>query len=379
MTETGERLEEEIQRLLVNNWMVETPSEDPSRQVLVIRYPTLDQKLVGQFFKQKFIRDNAGSMMSREEAEKAAFINGAWYPSLDTKLDHLSSRYETLNESFEAEQEIAKKIVAAKARVRAITREMKQVDYSIKSLVLQKFSIFGNTLEYHAERQRITRMIGMNTLDIHGCPIWTKDEIQEELDIPLVEFLTNSYIEQQNFDVRMIRRIARSNLWHYRWSLGKNSPDSLFGCSIRDLSVEQNFLVFWSQVYEAVGEAAEPPPRDVVENDEEFDKWLEKNARKQEKKKQKSFLGLNKPGNEQFVVIDGYYDDEGYWQEHTTEEKQRIADNIYGCNNPMIRRMQLEGHRRLKDMGGQARETELRKGWFRFLGWDKFNEQGTKG
>lgn len=377
MAEIGERLEDEIQRLLSNHWMVETPSEDPSRQVLVMRYPTLDQKLIGRFFKQKFVRDNATSMMSREEAEKAAFINGAWLPAMDTRLDNLTSRYELLNESLEFEEEQARKIVAAKARVRALKREMQQTGYTMQSLMLQKFSIFGNTLEYHAERHRIIRLIGMNTFDIYGNPIWKDDSIQQELDLPLVEFLTNTYIEKQNFDVRMVRRVARSNLWHYRWSLGKVAPDSLFGRSVRDLSVEQNFLVFWSQVYEAVGEAAEPPPREVVEDDEEFDKWLDKNAKKQEKKKQKKRFGLDKPGNEQFVVIDGYYDDEGYWHEHTTEEKQKIADSIYGCNNPMVRRMQVEGHRRLKDIGGQARETDLRKGWFRLLGWDKVNEQST--
>jgi len=374
MAEAGEKLEDAIQRLLSNSWMVETESSDPSRQILVVRHPTLDQKLIGRFFKQKFIKDQTGSMMSREEAEKAAFANGAWHPGLDAKLETLSSRYEMLHEALEAEEENAKKIVAAKARVRSITREISQMEYTMRSLMLQKFSIFGNTLEYHAERQRVIRMIGMNTFDVHGNPIWEKGSIEDEQDTGLIDFLSNAYVEQQNFDVRLVRRIARSNLWHYRWTLGKNQPESLFGCAVRDLTVEQNFLVFWSQLYEALNEAADPPPRDVVEDDEAFDKWLEKHARKHEKKKQKEYFGLNKPGNEQFVVIDGYYDDEGYWHEHTAEEKQKIADSIYGCNSPLIRRMQVEGHRKLQDMGGQARETELRKGWFRLLGWDKVNE-----
>jgi len=378
MTEIGDRLEDEIENLLASNWMIETSSEDPSRQILVMRYPTLDQKLIGRFFKEKFIRDNTASMMSRKEAEKVAFMNGAWFPSMDTRLEQLTSRYEILMENLEIEEESAKKIIAAKARVRALKREVGQLEYKIKSMTLQKFSIFGNTVEYHAERDRVIRLIGMNTLDIYGNPIWTEGGIEQEQDLDLIGLLANEHIERQGFDVRLIRRIARSNLWHYRWDLGKTAPDSLFGRSIRDLSTAQSFLVFWSQVYDAVTQAAEPPPRDVIEDDEAFDKWLKQNARKQETRKKKGFLGLNKPGNEQFVVIDGYYDDEGYWHEHTEEQKQKIADDIYGCNTPMIRRMQVEGHRRLKECGGQAREVDLRKGWFRHLGWDKIHEQNSQ-
>jgi hypothetical protein len=374
MAETGERLEEEIERILSSTWITETPAVDPSRHTLVMRHPTLVEKQLVNFYKRQFIEGHKDKLISRKKAEQFAFINGAWHPSNDEKIDELTERFEVLQEELKEAEESAKKAVAERSRVRSLTKELGQLQYSLQALILQKNNIFINTLEFQAERDRIFRLVGLVTTDMHGEALWHEGEIAQETDVDLLEFLASDFITHQNIDITLIRKIARSNLWSYRWELGKSQPKSLFGRDVKDLSTEQSFLVFWSQLYDNIRECAEPPSPEILRDDEAFDKWLESKVEKRQVKDRKKKFNLNRRGNEQFIVIDGYYDDKGYWQEFSEEEKQRQADSVYSCNSELARRVQKSGAKKLESMGGQAQEVELRRGWFRHLGWDKTNE-----
>jgi hypothetical protein len=79
-------------------------------------------------------------------------------------------------------------------------------------------------------------------------------------------------------------------------------------------------MLHWTQVYDSAYEAYDRPPDYVIDDDKEFDRWLEKTIKEQEQERRQRFqskkgnIGIGKASssnaNEVFVPIDGFYSDE---------------------------------------------------------------------
>lgn len=369
-------MEAEIQRILSAHWFVHINTKDPSRQLLMMRHPTLHETRVCEFYRQRYIDLHKEKLISQEEATSKAIIHKQWHPALDLRARHLYEQYEQLKEEIKRAKEQYKRIASFRTHVKRLEHQIQAAEKELTDLLERKNNIFANTLEFRAERHFVSRLVGFITQDVHQKPLWSGGDISGETATELIETLINEYLNTQTLDTPRIRSVARNNLWRYRWQLGKGDPKSLFGRNVQDLSPEQNLLVFWSQVYDMVYESYEPPPQYIIEDDEKFDAWLEKKAKEGEAKRSKDYYGLNKQkkqdGNEQFVFVDGYYDNDGYWVPYSEEEKRKKAEAIYSQNAPIIRQMQRVGNRRLDEAPGTfIRETHLRKGWFKVLGWDR--------
>lgn len=378
----GDNLEKRIDEILYGKWFVETQSQDPARRLLVMRYPTLAENRLCDYHRTKFVEENKSEIMSIKEAQGKACANRTWLPVEDERIAKLQEGIESLKESREEYAEKAKKNAMFKGKVRTVDRELDRCSRALSRLLTKKYEIFGNTLEYIAEQRRLNLLVGLVTEDLDGNPVWSSPEkFNQETDNDLIDVLVDAYVRNERTSIDQIREIARNNIWRYRWTLGKTNIATLFGREIRDMTPPQSLLVFWSEVYDSAFESIEPPPRHVIDDDEMFDKWLDSRAKEAEKKQTASYYKMKSDfkGNEKFVMVDGYYDDEGIWRPHTKEEKDRIADAAYGQNSILIRKMQKSGSKRLMESGGEGTpEQSLRRGYHKVLGWDKIHEQGAK-
>jgi len=365
-------IEEQIRSIVSGRWIVETQSPDPKRRIVIMRHPTQKEMQLADFYKEKFVEENKVNLMSASEATGMAIKNQIWFPHYDELLEELQDRATQLEKDVADYKEQSKKIIAYRNRAKIAQKELDRVSERIANLLSRKQSVFGNTLEYVSERRRLYSIVGMVSEQIDGKPLWN-DDFDLEQDGGLLDGLASSYLQNLRTDTSIIRKVARSNHWRFRWAVGKNNAESLFGRPIYDLSVTQQELLFWSQVYDSAIEAYEPPPNFVIEDDEKFDKWLEEKGKEREKESIKKHYKIDSPGhNENFKVIDGEYDEDGYWQPYTEEEKNRIADAIYDQNAPMIRNMQRVTKRRLDNNRGlSVEEQHLRRGYFQVLGWDR--------
>lgn len=373
----GDSLEIRIDDVLYGKWFIETQSKDPSRRLLVMRYPTLAENRLCDYYRERFVEDNKDKLMSIKEAKNKAFMNRTWMPYEDEQINKLQDGIEELQTILKDHEEKGNKIAAFKGKARSVKRELHRCSQMLSHLLQKKYDIFGNTLEYIAEQKRLHNIVGIVTEDLDGNAIWRIEEFQDEIDHELIEILCASYVEREQISVANIREIARSYLWRYRWSIGKNNVISLFGRDLKDMTPPQSVLVFWSEVYDSAFESMEPPPRSVVDDDEQFDAWLDKQSKEIEKKQSASYYKVKQDfkGNEKFVVVEGYYDNEGIWRPYTQEEKNKMADMAYEQNPILIRKMQKMGAKRLAEQGGGGTpEAVLRRGYHKVLGWDKVNE-----
>jgi hypothetical protein len=377
MVETGLEIEEAIRSLISGRWFIETLSKDPTRKLLSMRHPTLRELQLCDFHKKCFIDQNRDTLMSMDEARSKAFIHGVWLPGYDEQMDALAERLPALEEQEHELIEQGKKAVAFRSRARIVRKEIDRMTNKLDRLIERKQAIFGATLEFAAEKKRLFRLVGCVTEFIDGTPVWGYGAIDDECDEDLLHELANSLVENLSYDVAQIRQVARSNLWRYRWSVGKKNIKHLFGRDIADFSQAQQELLFWSEIYDSAIESYEPPPSHIVNNDEMFDKWLSDRCTEAENKKAHTFYKMGDfKGNENFVVVSGEYDKDGYWREYTREEKDAIANRVYGQNPPVIRAMQKGAKARIDKHGGApVSERHLRRGYFKVLGWDKLKGQ----
>jgi len=374
---TGAEIESYIRKITSGQWFIQTKSNDPTRKLLAMRYPTLKELQLCDFYKEYYIEKNKDILMSTREAESKAFIHGVWNPTYDDKLQSLITQTQYLEDQIEEFDIKSKKVIAFRSRSRTARRELVRLTDYLERLAFRKSSVFSNTLEYNAEKHRIYRIIGLVTEHIDGKPVWKDGNIELEEDFNLLDILSQSYLQYCEIDIRQIREVARSNYWRYRWAVGKNNVKLLFGRDIRDLSVAQQELVFWSEIYESAIEAYEPPISSIIENDEKFDEWLAKKGEDGDRERERRFYKFDEfKGNENFVIVNGYYDNEGYWQSYTQEEKDKRASMIYGNNSPNIRRMQRQAIGRIDKHGGApVKEQHIRQGYFKVLGWDRIPEK----
>jgi hypothetical protein len=84
----------------------------------------------------------------------------------------------------------------------------------------------------------------------------------------LMTFYQNSLIREED-----IRELSHSHPWDVMWYVGKKIRN-LFGKPAVNLTFDQNRLVMWSALYDSVYEANDPPPDDVIKDDDMLDGYL---------------------------------------------------------------------------------------------------------
>ncbi len=88
-------------------------------------------------------------------------------------------------------------------------------------------------------------------------------------------YAINSKIEDNSISMKTIRKTARSGSWIIKYRAAKDGIGTLLP-NLNDITVHQENLISWTQIYESVHNSMNPPSHAIVENDEEFDAWLEK-------------------------------------------------------------------------------------------------------
>ena len=78
-------------------------------------------------------------------------------------------------------------------------------------------------------------------------------------------------------DTRVIRYLARSNMWRIRYVTSQKTADQLFGCSTSQYTNDMLNLAYWSNYYQNIYEMLpeDRPPDLVIEDDESLDAYMQ--------------------------------------------------------------------------------------------------------
>ncbi len=93
--------------------------------------------------------------------------------------------------------------------------------------------------------------------------------------------------EQDKLEVDQFREIARTEPWRSIWVNSDRNPLKAFQANVFELTPQQDQLASWSRLYDNIGEAHEPPPDNIVQDDDAIDGWLVKQQREREREQNK--------------------------------------------------------------------------------------------
>lgn len=257
-------------------------------RLFIIKKPTLVDKNFIDFIENEAAKKSKErGLLTEKELLVALNKTGAWTEEEEKKmiglaadLDKISSGIKDLDKDDVRNIKLAQKM-----------KEAAQQTYN--KLALKRASLFSATSDKILLEERLTAIIYICTYTEDGKFWKTWSSFQNEEDLDLINNLRNEHLNN-GYSTKEFREIARSNLWRFRWKAGQNNI-GIFSNPISQLTDDQQTLIYWSQFYDSIYEAYERPPQEIIDNDEELDKWLkkeeEKNKKKEEQKKIESGRG----------------------------------------------------------------------------------------
>ena len=317
---------------------------------LILRTPTLQDKQFIEFLYVDAINEaQAQGCLTGIELTKDLQRKGVWTHNEEDKIKEIEDRIKSLKESIkEAHGELKKSI---------INKSVEAHKKSLDELRMKRYDLFSNTAERHAEGVKTRAIVYSSTYTQCDERLWSSwAEFESEFDNPFVQNIIMALNRIRIIQNKDIRKAARSGYWRIQWNAAKSVGD-LFGKPIVELNIEQNALVYWSQIYDYIYEHPDRPDDEVVNNDEALDAWFENQDRKKKVGKVTSGesasgvrLGNNiRRHGEIFIVANP-----------AINPNAPRTQDIEDLNDSLTRKFKNKEAERLKKDGKLLKETELR-------------------
>ena len=337
-----EEIEKRIQEILYGKTIVELECNNGESNTFIIRSMTGKENAIVNYTHQKAIEDGRKARLcTQPELIRLFKKNGTWTEEDDIKIESLQTgimRLQNMLPDYEFQ----------KARQHSIKNRISKAQKELAQLESDKHGLFTHCLEYRAQDVKFRKVTFYCLESIDEQPIWTWEEFQNFTDFIFINNVMRAYINSFILPTEIIRELARSPQWRYRWNSVKNGAD-VFGYAVSEWSDAQNSLIYWSLYYDNVFEHPNCP-MNLVNNDEALDAWMEKDNKKREKdvltdgvsKTSQSGKGLK----EVFIFTD--------------KGDKETAEKIQSMNDPGTRN-RLRAERKVLERKGRMSEWQLRK------------------
>jgi len=206
-------------------------------------------------------------LMTVEEIEKWMLLCGFWTNLDEESLKKMNTKIE--DHKIELYKNFSKKDFVEKER-----RKLRSLETTCLSYLSKKNVFYSNTCESYAESNRLIYLVKL------CCDATvSKNKIENNIDSIVSEYQKTILPEKD------IRFLCRTEPWKSLWSVRSSCQLKLF--SNEEPTINQKNLVLWSKTYDGVAESYEPPPKEVIEDDDFLDGWFLHKSREREKESNK--------------------------------------------------------------------------------------------
>jgi len=224
--------------------------------------------------------------------------HGLWSMDEENELTTMPSRLDALK------VEMYQGYIAFKSRrvdqIRKLLAKARERQYGLSS---RRHTYDLYTAEGLAESAKLQYLLARNTID-------DKEQLVnlEEVSDSLMRALIDIYLQAKPTESDL-RSLSQNHRWRMIWSSGRQEG-RVFGVPSVWLTDEQQALIAWSKLYDSIQEHPDPPPKEVLEDDDLLDGWVILEQKKREKSKQegeghKAGLG---GAQEVFIPVDSASD-----------------------------------------------------------------------
>jgi len=230
---------------------------DYSGRKLKLVSPTLEEEyLANEIFRKAYDSAEADGVMSEEEIDIWQREKGLWTQEKDQTLDNLKEDLEKLK--IKCYEYRADKAMLSQAKIYLRTAERALAD-----ITAEKHELFARTREGFALQEKSYYIFSMCCFD------GDKRVDLEQVDVNSLFFSFNKMWLSET----QLRDLVKHDPWKLCWIMKDQAP--LFSNEInRTLTQDQKGLVLWSNMYDNISEAVDPPSEEVIADDDMLDGWL---------------------------------------------------------------------------------------------------------
>ncbi len=270
---THEELERYLFKIFTGNELVYL--NDGSKDICIeLRQPTNTTMLRANLvYDDAYRRAISGGMLSIEDLEKLIKKRNLFTEEDEKQIERLESK-------LHGQEMLLAKTVVVKAKQDRLKNVIRDIKAEINELKFKKSSKMIMSAEAKADEEKSTFLCWLCTYDADTRELFWK--IYEDLlnetnlrlkDNILLEFLTF----YRGVDTRIIRFIARTNLWRIRYVTSLKTSEALFGIPTCEYTNDMLNLAYWSNFYQSIYEMLpEDRPSDlVIEDDEALDAYMQ--------------------------------------------------------------------------------------------------------
>lgn len=331
-----------------------------NESIIIIRDPTLSERNRYLFLKEQKLRESLEAFVPNEaQVFENAIQNGYWTPEDKRIISETSAHVQFLQSELKKHQKFI-------AQRKSFEKQIKEAKKKYQTTASKETELKMKSAEYLAHEFATFDLLRQLVLKLDGTLLWNTEEdfLRTKQQHPdYVMYLASCMTSEGDWEMSALRTIAKSGEWRLTWVLNRENLSSIFGKSVGELNSNQKLLIYWSRIYDIAYEDTEKPDQDIIDDDEKFDEWLaNRDLKKQESTSLNDKTKKTPNHHENINVISGYYVETctcgannnrtlglgestrhtndcpwGTWKSYTKEEKESIANQVYGRNNKMTR------------------------------------------
>jgi len=299
--------------------------------IYIVKQPSLELKYRAQLLYDKMVSSNRFEQWISEKQAKLLLIQvGILSPVYENDLKILNDSLE--NRKLELYQNFTdtKKCNQVRGFIRQIENSIADLSNTVHSL--QHFTLKGYA------NLCMQEFILMNSIcDVEDNLVCGMDDSYLNYSL-LTSVLIHSYITEGSY-----RAVGRDNQWRTYWRGTNKNP---FG-NTEYLTVEQQRLAYYTQLYDNIYQNQDCPPSEVIEDDDMLDGWMIHEHRKDEegKKQNRAEQLAQKHGNAQEIFVMA-----------NNQEDRKVIDDLNDTRGKVIKKQR---HAKIASTTGNLQELDL--------------------
>jgi hypothetical protein len=224
-------------------------------------------------FDKMYNKALSAGILSSEKLEKLMKRRNIFTEEDEEKIEKLKAQ-------LEAQELLLAKTTVVKAKQDRLKGIIKNIKDEINEISFKKSSKMSMSAEAKADESKLLYLCWASAYDADtGDLLWpTYNDLLKETNLSFKDNVFLGFLKfNRGVDTRIIRYIARSNLWRIRYVTSLKTSEALFGVPTSEYTNDMLNLVYWSNYYQSIYEMLpEDRPSDlVIEDDEALDSYMQ--------------------------------------------------------------------------------------------------------
>lgn len=241
--------------------------------VLAVRNPLtseIDNSRIVSIRKKKELEKRG--IPTKEEMRKILITKGILSNNFYNMMAYYNDQITSLHD--------AKKITNSEYQIAEINAQIEVSVRQLRGMEHKEASLMCNTIEYLVEDCKINYLSSQCLLC--GVELNTKywksyeDYCMDENTSLILDTKKNFMSLMNGIAIYRIRAIARNSEWRKKWNTSKKTGTPIFEGSSSSWDKNKTNLCYWSDFYDNIFEYKNPPPDEVLNDDDKLFDWIRK-------------------------------------------------------------------------------------------------------